>query len=185
MVSARSSASGRSTASSPMSAGSPEFAAFLLFIDDRSVLQGFAPERPRARSPKANAFAERWVRTVRAEVLDWMRILLGRRHLDRLLDTYVEHYNSHRPHRGLDLTAPPLRLSCTHGQLAPKMSSGETFSVASFTSTTRPPHDGSEFPTSTSSRGASRSVLGSSRTIASPARRERHLRPPIGESSPS
>jgi hypothetical protein len=57
------------------------------------------------RSPKANAFAERWVRTVRAELLDWT-LVLGRRHLNRLLDTYVCHYNSHRPHRGLDLTAP-------------------------------------------------------------------------------
>jgi transposase InsO family protein len=57
------------------------------------------------RSPKANAFAERWVRTVRAELLDWT-LVLGRRHLDRVLDTYVEHYNAHRPHRGLDL-APP------------------------------------------------------------------------------
>ena len=57
------------------------------------------------RSPKGNAFAERWVRTVRAELLDWT-LVLGRRHLDRLLDTYVEHYNAHRPHRGLDLTAP-------------------------------------------------------------------------------
>jgi putative transposase len=57
------------------------------------------------RSPKANAFAERWVRTVRAELLDWT-LVLGRRHLDRVLDTYVEHYNSHRPHRGLDLGSP-------------------------------------------------------------------------------
>jgi transposase InsO family protein len=57
------------------------------------------------RSPKANAFAERWVRTVRAELLDWT-LVLGRRHLDRVLNTYVEHYNAHRPHRGLDLTAP-------------------------------------------------------------------------------
>ena len=57
------------------------------------------------RSPKANAFAERWVRTVRAELLDWV-LVRGPRHLDRLLDTYVSHYNSHRPHRGLDLAAP-------------------------------------------------------------------------------
>jgi len=57
------------------------------------------------RSPKANAFAERWVRTVRAELLDWA-LARGPRHLDRLLDTYVSHYNSHRPHRGLDLAAP-------------------------------------------------------------------------------
>jgi putative transposase len=57
------------------------------------------------RSPKANAFAERWVRTVRAELLD-RTLVLGCRHLDRVLDTYVEHYNSHRPHRGLDLASP-------------------------------------------------------------------------------
>ena len=57
------------------------------------------------RSPKANAHAERWVRTVRAELLDWT-LILGRRHLDRVLDAYVGHYNAHRPHRALDL-APP------------------------------------------------------------------------------
>ncbi len=65
------------------------------------------------RSPKANAFAERWVRTARAELLDWT-LVLGRRHLDRALATYVEHYNTHRPHRGLDLAspdAPPLHPS--------------------------------------------------------------------------
>ncbi len=45
------------------------------------------------RAPNANAFAERWVRTVRAECLDWM-LILGRRHLDRVLRTYVAHYNA-------------------------------------------------------------------------------------------
>jgi len=57
------------------------------------------------RAPNANAFAERWIRTVRAECLDWM-LILGRRHLDRVLRTYAEHYNGHRPHRALDLAAP-------------------------------------------------------------------------------
>jgi transposase InsO family protein len=52
------------------------------------------------RAPKANAFAERWVRTVRAEILDWT-LVLGRRHLDRLLARYASRYNSHRPHRGI------------------------------------------------------------------------------------
>ena len=42
---------------------------------------------------------------MRAELLDWT-LVLGRRHLDRALGTYVEHYNSHRPHRGLDLASP-------------------------------------------------------------------------------
>lgn len=57
------------------------------------------------RAPKANAFAERWVRTVRSEILDWT-LVLGRRHLDHLLARYAEHYNSHRPHRGIELAAP-------------------------------------------------------------------------------
>jgi hypothetical protein len=57
------------------------------------------------RSPKANAYAERWVRTVRTEILD-RTLILGRRHLDRVLSRYTSHYNSHRPHRGISL-APP------------------------------------------------------------------------------
>jgi transposase len=57
------------------------------------------------RAPKANAFAERWVRTVRAECLDWM-LILGRGHLERVLNVYVKHYNRERPHRGLALATP-------------------------------------------------------------------------------
>ena len=57
------------------------------------------------RAPRANAFAERWVRTVRTECLDWV-LILGRRHLERVLGVYVEHYNRERPHRGLDLGTP-------------------------------------------------------------------------------
>jgi len=57
------------------------------------------------RAPQANAFAERWVRTVRAECLDWI-LLTGPRHLERVLAVYVEHYNTVRPHRALQLAAP-------------------------------------------------------------------------------
>jgi putative transposase len=57
------------------------------------------------RSPKANAFAERLVKTVRTEILDWT-LILGRRHLDRVLRTYASHYNAERPHRGLELAVP-------------------------------------------------------------------------------
>ena len=57
------------------------------------------------RAPRANAFAERWVRTVRAERMDWI-LVFGRRHLERVLQTYIAHYNARRPHRGLGLKTP-------------------------------------------------------------------------------
>ncbi len=57
------------------------------------------------RSPRANAYAERWVRTVRAECLD-RTLILGRGHLERVLREYVGHYNRQRPHRGIDLEVP-------------------------------------------------------------------------------
>jgi putative transposase len=57
------------------------------------------------RAPNANAHAERWVGTVRAECLDWI-LVRGRRHLERLLREYVAHYNEHRPHRAIGLHPP-------------------------------------------------------------------------------
>jgi len=56
-------------------------------------------------SSSANAFAERWVETLRTDCLDWL-LVLGPRHLDRVLWVYVAHYNQKRPHRGLQLMAP-------------------------------------------------------------------------------
>jgi putative transposase len=60
----------------------------------------------------SNAYAERWVRTVRRECLD--RILIyNPRHLLATLEEYVRHYNVHRPHQGLEQcplareTSPP------------------------------------------------------------------------------
>jgi putative transposase len=57
------------------------------------------------RSPGANAYAERWVRTVRAECTDRM-LIAGPRHLRAVLDEYVAHYNRHRPHRARELRPP-------------------------------------------------------------------------------
>ena len=58
------------------------------------------------RAPKARAHAERWVGTVRRECIDRL-LILGRRHLQHVLATYVAHYNEHRPHRALG-QRPPL-----------------------------------------------------------------------------
>jgi putative transposase len=57
------------------------------------------------RAPQANAYAERFVRTIRAECLDWL-LIIGRRHLERVLRTYTAHYNRERPHRALALLPP-------------------------------------------------------------------------------
>ena len=57
------------------------------------------------QAPNADAVAERWVGTLRRECLDHL-LIAGRRQLLHLLHLYVEHYNRHRPHRGLDLSAP-------------------------------------------------------------------------------
>ena len=57
------------------------------------------------RSPKANASAERFVRTVRSECLDWL-LVLNRRHLEHVLRVHTDHYNRQRPHRALALRPP-------------------------------------------------------------------------------
>jgi len=57
------------------------------------------------RAPKANAIAERFVRTARAECLDWL-LIMNRLHLEHVLHVFVDHYNGHRPHRSLNLKPP-------------------------------------------------------------------------------
>jgi putative transposase len=70
------------------------------------------------QAPQANAYAERFVRTARTECLDWL-LILGRRHLERVLRIYVQHYNRERPHRGLALQPPePLQVKqLPHGDV--------------------------------------------------------------------
>ncbi len=80
-------------------------AKFTRSFDDVFSSEGGQVLRTPIRAPKANAHAERWVQTVRAECLDWT-LVLGRRHLLRLLRGYVRHYNEQRPHRSLALAVP-------------------------------------------------------------------------------
>jgi transposase InsO family protein len=57
------------------------------------------------RAPRANAYAERWVGTVRREVLDRM-LILGGRQLQSVLAEYAEHYSVQRPHGALGQASP-------------------------------------------------------------------------------
>jgi putative transposase len=74
-------------------------------FDEVFASEGIRVIRTPIRAPNANAFAERWVETLRTECLDWL-LILGPRHLDRVLRVYVQHYNRRRPHRGLELGVP-------------------------------------------------------------------------------
>jgi putative transposase len=78
---------------------------FTRAFDDLWRAVGAEVIRTPIQAPNANAIAERWVGTVRRECLDHL-LITGRRHLLRVLHSYVRHYNRHRPHRSLDLSAP-------------------------------------------------------------------------------
>ena len=60
------------------------------------------------RAPNANAYAERWVGSVRRECLDRL-LIFGRRQLEHVLRVYVCHFNQQRPHRALELRPPDSR----------------------------------------------------------------------------
>ena len=82
---------------------------FTVSFDDVFRSHGMEIIRTPFRAPQANGVAERFVRTVRSECLDWL-LILNQQHLERVLAVFVDHYNGHRPHRALDLTPPsPMR----------------------------------------------------------------------------
>ncbi len=72
---------------------------------DRVARLGFRTVRTPPRSPKANAVAERLVRTLRSELLDHV-IILNERHLSAVLSEFAGYYNHDRPHRSLALQPP-------------------------------------------------------------------------------
>jgi len=78
---------------------------FSASFDDAFRSEGIKVIHTPVRAPRANAYAERFVRTVRAECLDWL-LILGRAHLERVLRCYMTHYNAERPHRALALLPP-------------------------------------------------------------------------------
>ncbi len=67
--------------------------------------EGIKVIRTPFRTPQANGVAERFVRTVRTECLDWL-LILNPQHLERIVDAFVDHYNGPGPHLGLSLGPP-------------------------------------------------------------------------------
>jgi transposase InsO family protein len=78
---------------------------FCRAFDDVFRSEGVEIIRTPFRAPQANAFAERWIGTIRRDCLDWL-LITSRGQLERVLRVYVDHYNTHRPHRALELTPP-------------------------------------------------------------------------------
>ena len=60
------------------------------------------------QAPRANAIAERWIASGRRECLDRM-LITGERHIRLVLGEYIDHYNTHRPHRALQQSPPAWR----------------------------------------------------------------------------
>jgi putative transposase len=92
---------------------------FLIRDRDRKFTAGFDAVfeaenirivRTPIQAPEANGIAERFVRTARSECLDWL-LILNARHLERALTAFIDHYNSWRPHRSLELAPPNGRTS--------------------------------------------------------------------------
>jgi transposase InsO family protein len=80
-------------------------AKFTTAFDAVFAAAGVEPVKTPPRAPRGNAYAERWVRTVRNECLDWT-LIWNAQHLHQVLTEYLRHYNTARPHRGIDLGVP-------------------------------------------------------------------------------
>ena len=74
-------------------------------FDDVFESEGINIIRIPYRAPNANAFAERFVRTVRQEILDKV-LVINQAHLRRVLVEFLEYYNRRRPHQGIDQQSP-------------------------------------------------------------------------------
>jgi putative transposase len=78
---------------------------FTAAFDEVFRSEGIEIIRTPIGAPRAKAHAERWVGSVRRECLDWL-LILGRKHLERVLRAYATHYNEHRPQRALEQHSP-------------------------------------------------------------------------------
>jgi transposase InsO family protein len=82
-------------------------------LDRLAAASGIEVIRTPIRAPRANAICERFLGSVRRECVDHM-LVLGERHLRRLLAEYVAHFNGARPHQGIDQRIPVSTAAATH-----------------------------------------------------------------------
>ncbi|MCP4087055.1 MAG: transposase [Actinomycetia bacterium] len=78
---------------------------FINAFDEIFRTEGMKILKTPVRTPVANAFAERWIGTLRRELLD-RTIIWNQRQVERIVADYIDHYNVHRPHRSLDQRPP-------------------------------------------------------------------------------
>jgi putative transposase len=121
------------------------------------------------RAPKANAIAERFVRTARAECLDWL-LIMNRRHLERVLRVFADHYNSHRPHRSLNLKPPDPSARELHAVRPSTATIERRDRLGGFTNTTSPHEPSLRTPQAVAYRGSRSSghCAVSARVVVSP-----------------
>jgi putative transposase len=74
-------------------------------FDTVFAAEDVAVVRTSIRAPRANAFAERWIRSIRAECLDHL-LIVNEAHLRRVLTDYAAFFNQARPHQGLEQRIP-------------------------------------------------------------------------------
>ena len=104
-------------------------AKFTASFDEVFRSEGIRVIKTPVRSPRANAFAERWVRTVRNECLDWL-LILSRSHLDRVLRQYVAHFTSDATTCSVDLFTSTTRWLYSQTGHSQRFVGGQTSLVA-------------------------------------------------------